>query len=210
MAEKTHKLNLKQTNLKVRSWELVKSRQTYKFVTFIRLVLRWQIVWNAFNVGILSDIPTKDQSYKINFALKRLNLERLTYGLQQCFPTFRGSRHPCSVMQIFGGTPRWSNRFKDQGTVLICGTSDISSQHPCVPRHPSWESLVYIKEFRIALVFKHKMHTIGLALRSNQLWERLDRKKRYKITQRWKNWYWVRSNLIDFIISPTFYKELFC
>jgi len=42
----------------------------------------------------------------------------VTYSyLVQCFPTFFGSRHPDLVFEIFGGTPGWFNRYKDQGEV---------------------------------------------------------------------------------------------
>jgi len=37
------------------------------------------------------------------------------YVLYQCFPTFFGSRHPYILMMTFRGTPRWFNRYKDQG-----------------------------------------------------------------------------------------------
>ncbi len=69
--------------------------------------------------------------------------------LNQCFPTFFGSRHPHKVMKIFGGTHSQLIRSTDQGMIAIGGTyPDISSKYPSVPQHPGWEQLHYtIKAF---------------------------------------------------------------
>ena len=69
-------------------------------------------------------------------------LQSRVVPLKQCFPTFFGSRHLYLVFKIFGGTPSWFNRYKDQGTITIGGTPDTSSLHPCDSRHPGWESLL--------------------------------------------------------------------
>ena len=61
------------------------------------------------------------------------------YTLTQCFSTFFATRHPWSAISIFGGTPRWQNRFKEQWIAIIGGTPGTISRHPCVPRHPGWE-----------------------------------------------------------------------
>ena len=55
--------------------------------------------------------------------------------LSQCFSTFFATRHPWSVIWIFGGTPRWQNRSKDQWIVIIGGTPGTIS------RHPGWKPL---------------------------------------------------------------------
>ena len=63
------------------------------------------------------------------------------YILNQCFPAFFGSRHPYIVLKIFGDTPSWFDRYKDQGILTFGGTPGTISRNPCVPRHPGWESL---------------------------------------------------------------------
>ena len=63
------------------------------------------------------------------------------YTSRQCFTTFFYLRHPYVVLTIFGGTPSWLNRCKDQGIVTFGDTPDIILRHPCVSRHPGWESL---------------------------------------------------------------------
>ena len=63
-------------------------------------------------------------------------------AIEQCFPTFFVSRHPYLVLIGFGGTPRWSNRYNDQGIVIFGCTPGSSSRHPSVLRHPGWESLL--------------------------------------------------------------------
>ena len=67
----------------------------------------------------------------------------LPNGVVQCFSTFFASRHPWSAISIFGGTPRWQNRTKDQWIAIIGGTLGTISWYPSVPRHPSWEPLFY-------------------------------------------------------------------
>ena len=76
----------------------------------------------------------------ITFSAK--NLSKMTIGnddtgkgLEQCFPTFFGSRHPYVILQIFDGTPGWIFKYKNQGIATIGGTPGT-----CL-RHPGWESL---------------------------------------------------------------------
>ena len=81
------------------------------------------------------------EMFKIIFNLDLIPIGK-SVCLDQCFPTFFGSRHPYVVLKIFGGTPSRFNRYKDQGIVTIGGTPVTCSRHPCVPRHPGWEPLV--------------------------------------------------------------------
>ncbi len=52
--------------------------------------------------------------------------------LDQCLPTFSCSRHPYLVIKIFGGTPNWYYRYKDQeiitiGGTLVCGGTPVGN-----------------------------------------------------------------------------------
>ena len=60
------------------------------------------------------------------------NFERKTISqqLDQCFPTFLDSQHPYLVLNIFGGTPGWFLRYKDQGIVTIGGTPGPGAAAP--------------------------------------------------------------------------------
>ena len=50
--------------------------------------------------------------------------------VDQCFSTFFATRHPWLDISIFGGTPRWQNRSKDQLIAVIGGTPGTISRHP--------------------------------------------------------------------------------
>ena len=91
-------------------------------------------------------LQNREQKHSKNVGLSWLNAKHFWYGIYQCFPTFFGSGHPNLVLKIFGGTPSWFNRYKDQGIVTIGGTPGTSSWHPCVPRHPGSESLAYTNQ----------------------------------------------------------------
>jgi len=72
--------------------------------------------------------------------------------VHQCFSTFFGSRHPVRLKKIWRhpflaklticGTFT-SKKFKKVVNSIFGSTPDTSSRHPCVPRHPGWEPLVY-------------------------------------------------------------------
>jgi hypothetical protein len=52
------------------------------------------------------------------------------------FQPFFGARNPYFVLEIFGVTLGWSNRYKDQDIVANGVTPDTNSQHP------GWEPLI--------------------------------------------------------------------
>ena len=53
--------------------------------------------------------------------------------LDQCFPTFFGSRHPYLELKLSGASSSGFIRYKDQGIKISRGTPGTSS------RHPGWE-----------------------------------------------------------------------
>ena len=69
-------------------------------------------------------------------------IQHFRESLDQCFPTFFGSRHHYLELKIFGGTPSWFNRDKDQGigsiggtpctSTLVCGGTPVGNHWPSV------------------------------------------------------------------------------
>ena len=102
----------------------------------------WQIKWNKIEMNYFV-IALMWTSKNKGFASVSRRVQVVFKRLQQCFPTFFDSQHPYVVLKIFCGTPSWFNRYTNQGIVAIGGTPDTNSRHPCVSRHPGWESLVY-------------------------------------------------------------------
>ena len=76
------------------------------------------------------------------------------YTLTQCFPTFFGSRHPYLILKIFGGTPNWLNRYKDQGIgtfggTLVCRGTPVGNHCSMVCTFSSTFTLTSMKCFFI-------------------------------------------------------------
>ena len=92
------------------------------------------------------DKYTESRNYLVfKWVIWKTNLKIVVISLIRYFPTFFASWHPYKVKKVFGGTPRWLNRSKDQGIariVIIGGTPAINSLNPSVSRDPGWESLV--------------------------------------------------------------------
>ena len=61
-----------------------------------------------------------------NFLFQKFRKARPFMDLSQRFPTFFGLRHPYLVLKIFGGTPSWLIRYKDQEIVIFGGTPGTS------------------------------------------------------------------------------------
>ena len=99
--------------------------------------------WQSFSVSVKMWIKCQPPCLTFNSNINRNCLiTQSPMCLTQCLPTWFDLRNPYLVLKIFGGTPRWFNRYKDQGIITIGGTPDKSLRHPCVSQPPGWESLV--------------------------------------------------------------------
>ena len=90
-----------------------------------------------YSISFLADIFHHLRCWSLEWAFLRwMEIFSHLDFLRQCFPTFFCSRTPYLVMNIFGGTPSWFDRSKDQGIVTLGDTPGTSSLHPCGSNTP--------------------------------------------------------------------------